>query len=181
MALFIFLCTRGNLVIAFLWCLEMAYRLAVQCNVIKFMMLLCITIPSYAPSHEKFGVTPSPHSPSSPHTHTHTHTQHNAQEHQSKAGNIHQWICMRGSTHLLLAPNLSGNSPQSFLNHIQTYATTDLFWQPIICSLSFAFSIFHAHFFSITVESLASCEEDIKICGAEPQWWNKWCNAWAGV
>lgn len=66
MALFIFLCTSGNLVIAFLWCLEMAHRLAVLCNVIKFMMLLCITIPCYAPSHEKFGVTPAP-SPHPPH------------------------------------------------------------------------------------------------------------------
>lgn len=151
----------------------MAYRLAVQCNVIKFMMLLCITIPCYAPSHDFWSDPPSPH----------THTQQNAQEHQSKAGNIHQWICMRGSTHPSLAPNLSGNSPQSFLNHIQTYATTDLFWQPIICSLNFAFSIFHAHFFfSITVESLASsCDEDIQICGAEPQWWSKWCNARVGV
>ena len=96
----------------------MAYRLAVQCNVIKFMMLLCITIPHYASSHEKFGVTP----PSPPHPPL------SAQEHQSKAA------CMGGST-------------QSLLNDIQTYAATDLFWQPIICFLSFAFSIFHAHFY----------------------------------
>lgn len=42
--------------------------------------------------------------------------------------------------------NLPGNSPHSCLNYMQTYATTDLFWQPITCFLSFAFSIFHAHF-----------------------------------
>lgn len=58
----------------------------------------------------------------------------------------------REHTHPPLAPNLSGNSPQSFPNYMQTYAATDLFWQPIICFLSFAFSIFHAHFFFSTTK-----------------------------
>lgn len=119
---------------------------------------------------------PPPLTPPSQHTH-----RRNAQEHQSKARNIHHWICMRAGTHtpLTCTRPLSGNSPS--LNYMQTYAITDLFWQPIICFLSFASSIFHAHFLPITAESLVSCKADIKICGAEPQWWNEWCNACVGV
>lgn len=162
MALFIFLCTRGNLVIAFLWCLEMAYRLAVLCNVIKFMMLLWITIPWYAPSHEKFGATPRPPSllprtpPPSPPQWMNIRARQVTSTSGLQEARVHKPLdCTK--------PLWKYN--RTFLNSIQTYAATDLFWQPITCFSSFAFSLFHVSFlfFSITSESLGSCGEDITI------------------
>lgn len=95
MALVIFICSRGNFFCAWKW-------FTVQCNVIEFMMLLCITMSRYAPSHEKFEVTTA------------------------------------------YALNLSGNSPQSFLNAELCHRR---YSGNLSCVLTVAFSIFHAHVF----------------------------------
>lgn len=54
------------------------------------------------------------------------------------------------------SPHFLLTSLESFLNYMQAYTATGLFREPITCFWSFAFSIFHAHIFPITVGSLAS-------------------------
>lgn len=135
-------------------------------------MLLCITIPCYALSHETFGVTsPHPSTQSLKHTFTHTHTQllftipeqnfpgtsqkrrwpmvlNEEEEHSHRLHQISQKIAL-----------------QSFSNYILTYATTDLLWQPIICSPSLAFFHISCSSFSIPKESSA-LEKHIKTSRA---------------
>lgn len=91
------------------------------------------------------------------------------------------WICMRGSTH---TPHLLPTSLEIVHSPFQIICRLML---PQIYSGNQSYASwvlpfpFFMHIFFFNNKVWPPTRKTLKICGAEPQWWNKWCNACVGV